>query len=63
MMQRIQNELQDSRSQVRGVPAVFISTHTDSGIKKSVPDVLKVYERWDLRVTTSILNRWLKTMG
>ena len=62
-MQRIQNELQESLAQVRGVPVVPISALTGSGIKKLVPEVLKAYERWDLRVTTGRLNRWLKAMG
>ncbi|CAI5716657.1 unnamed protein product [Hyaloperonospora brassicae] len=62
-MQRIQNELQDSLAQVRGVPVVPISALTGSGIKKLVPEVLKAYERWDLRVTTGRLNRWLKAMS
>ncbi|KAG1690477.1 hypothetical protein DVH05_019430 [Phytophthora capsici] len=62
-MQRIQNELQDSLAQVRGVPVVPISALTGNGIKKLVPEVLKAYEKWDLRVTTGRLNRWLKAMA
>ncbi|EGZ27207.1 hypothetical protein PHYSODRAFT_308593 [Phytophthora sojae] len=62
-MQRIQDELQDSLAQVRGVPVVPISALTGNGIKKLVPEVLKAYEKWDLRVTTGRLNRWLKAMA
>ncbi|OWZ11144.1 Ribosome-associated GTPase EngA [Phytophthora megakarya] len=62
-MQRIQNELQDSLAQVRGVSVVPISALTGNGIKKLVPEVLKAYEKWDLRVTTGRLNRWLKAMA
>ncbi|KAG7386647.1 hypothetical protein PHYPSEUDO_015431 [Phytophthora pseudosyringae] len=62
-MQRIQKELQDSLAQVRGVPVVPISALTGNGIKKLVPEVLKAYEKWDLRVTTGRLNRWLKAMA
>ncbi|GMF18572.1 unnamed protein product [Phytophthora lilii] len=62
-MQRIQNELMDSLAQVRGVPVVPISALTGNGIKKLVPEVLKAYEKWDLRVTTGRLNRWLKAMA
>ncbi|KAJ8531797.1 hypothetical protein ON010_g14165 [Phytophthora cinnamomi] len=40
-MQRIQDELQDSLAQVRGVPVVPISALTGNGIKKLVPEVLK----------------------
>ena len=45
-MHRIENELQESLAQVRGVPVVPISALTGSGIKKLVPEVLKAYERW-----------------
>ncbi|CAH0473756.1 unnamed protein product [Peronospora belbahrii] len=62
-MQRIQNELQDSLAQVRGVPVVPISALTGNGIKNLVPAVLKAYEKWDLRITTGRLNRWLKAMS
>jgi GTP-binding protein len=62
-LQRIQNELQDSLAQVRGVPVVPISALSGNGIKQLVPAVLKAYEKWDLRVTTGRLNRWLKAMA
>ncbi|KAL7693587.1 putative GTP-binding protein EngA [Plasmopara halstedii] len=62
-LQRIQNELHDSLAQVRGVPIVPISALTGKGIKNLVPEVLKAYEKWDLRVTTGRLNRWLKAMA
>ncbi|RLN87087.1 hypothetical protein BBJ28_00010947 [Nothophytophthora sp. Chile5] len=69
-LKRIQDELQDSLAQVRGVPVVPISALTGKGIKKLVPEVyvrqsfaMKAYEKWDLRVTTGRLNRWLKAMA
>ncbi|KAG7400545.1 hypothetical protein PHYBOEH_005345 [Phytophthora boehmeriae] len=62
-MNRIQNELMDSLAQVRGVPVVPISALTGNGIKRLVPEVMKAYEKWDLRVTTGRLNRWLKAMA
>ncbi|KAF4319826.1 hypothetical protein G195_006729 [Phytophthora kernoviae 00238/432] len=62
-MKRIQDELLDSLAQVRGVPVVPISALTGNGIKRLVPEVMKAYEKWDLRVTTGRLNRWLKAMA
>ncbi|GLE02488.1 hypothetical protein PINS_up011326 [Pythium insidiosum] len=61
-MQRIQDELADSLAQVRGVPVVPISALTGHGIRKLLPEVMKAYERWDSRVSTGRLNRWLKAM-
>ncbi|TDH69178.1 hypothetical protein CCR75_002869 [Bremia lactucae] len=62
-MMQMQKELHDSLAQVRGVPIVPISALTGTGIKKLVPEVLKAYDRWDLRISTGRLNRWLKAMS
>uniref|UniRef100_K3WAH3 GTPase Der n=1 Tax=Globisporangium ultimum (strain ATCC 200006 / CBS 805.95 / DAOM BR144) TaxID=431595 RepID=K3WAH3_GLOUD len=62
-MQRIRDELGDSLAQVKGVPVVPISALTGKGIRKLLPEVMKAYEKWDLRVTTGRLNRWMKAMA
>ncbi|TMW60162.1 hypothetical protein Poli38472_000204 [Pythium oligandrum] len=59
---RINNELLDSLAQVKGVPVVPISALTGKSIRKLLPEVMKAYERWDSRVSTGRLNRWLKAM-
>ncbi|GAB9468191.1 Ribosome-associated gtpase enga [Globisporangium polare] len=62
-MQRIRDELGNSLAQVKGVPVVPISALTGKGIRKLLPEVMKAYEKWDLRVTTGRLNRWMKAMA
>jgi GTPase len=62
-IQHIQNQLQDSLAQVKGVPVVAISALDGKGIRKLLPQVMKAYERWDSRVSTGKLNRWLEAMA
>ena len=45
-MQRFQNELQESLSQVRGAPVVTISALTVTRIKTLVPVVRKAYKKF-----------------
>ncbi|MBM3507727.1 MAG: ribosome biogenesis GTPase Der [Alphaproteobacteria bacterium] len=52
--------LEDSLSQVQGVPVVPISALTGHGVPKLMPAVLKQYELWNTRIPTAPLNRWLE---
>jgi GTP-binding protein len=46
-------------AQVRGVPVVPISGQEGSGLDRLLHTVFETYERWNRRVPTSQLNRWL----
>ncbi|KAH9105102.1 hypothetical protein AeMF1_018993 [Aphanomyces euteiches] len=61
-IERIRLELDGSLAQVRGVPIVPISALTGKGIRKILPEVIAAHNRWDLRVTTGRLNRWMAAM-
>ncbi|KAF0694648.1 Aste57867_14487 [Aphanomyces stellatus] len=61
-IERIRKELDGSLAQVRGVPVVPISALTGSGIRNILPEVIEAHNRWDLRVTTGRLNRWMAAM-
>ena len=52
--------LATSLPQVRGVPLIAISGLTGDGIARLMAAVLQVYERWQRRVPTAALNRWLE---
>jgi GTP-binding protein len=45
--------------QIRGVSVVTCSALTGQGCNKLMPAVLDVYKKWNIRVSTSRLNRWL----
>jgi len=56
---RIEDRLQTSLPQVRGVPIVTCSSKTGKGLQKLMPAVLKAHELWNTRIPTGALNRWL----
>ena len=58
----IQDRLQTSMPQVRGVPVVTFSALKGKGLNKLLPAVLKVHKIWNQRVDTGSLNRWLEGM-
>jgi GTP-binding protein len=55
----IADRLERSLPQVRGLPVINISALTGEGIKKLLPSVLEVHRRWNTRIPTAALNRWL----
>jgi hypothetical protein len=50
----------DSMQQCGGAEIVPVSALTGAGREKILPAVLRTYQRWNLRVPTSTLNRWLE---
>ena len=59
VMQDMLIRLEHVLPQIRGVPLVTCSALTGQGCKKLMPAVLDVYGKWNTRVSTSRLNRWL----
>ena len=59
---QLNDRLQTSLPQVRGIPTVFFSALTGKGVGKLLPAVLEAYEIWNRRISTSALNRWLEDM-
>jgi GTP-binding protein len=51
-----------SLSQVSGVPIVTISALKGEGLDRLMQAVISIYEKWNMRVTTGQLNRWLADM-
>jgi len=46
--------------QVRGVPLVTFSALKGQGTQRLMPAVVSAYERWNKRISTADLNRWLE---
>jgi GTP-binding protein len=46
--------------QIRGVPLVTLSALTGKGADDLMPAVFDAYERWNARIPTPMLNRWLR---
>ena len=61
-MAGIRDRLMTSLPQVRGIPVVTFSALTGRGVEALLPAVLKIYETWNTRISTSALNRWLAVL-
>jgi len=59
VLQGVNDRLERSLTQVRGLPVVTFSAKTGEGLKRLLPAVLDVHKRWNTRVPTGQLNRWL----
>ncbi len=55
-------DLEETLTQVRGVPLVPISALSGSGLDKMMQAVLEVHATWNKRLPTAALNRWLGAM-
>ncbi|MBT3360753.1 MAG: ribosome biogenesis GTPase Der [Rhodospirillales bacterium] len=59
IMRAIEDRLQTSLPQVRGIPVVTLSAKTGVGVDKLLPAVFKIFDTWNTRISTANLNRWL----
>lgn len=58
----LRDRLDTSLAQVRGVPWVPVSAARGNNLDKLLDAVLDTYDRWNTRVPTARLNRWLEDM-
>jgi GTP-binding protein len=58
-MAEVRHTLAAQLADVRGVPCVPLSGLTGRNVDKLLPAVLAAHARWDKRVPTAALNRWL----
>ncbi len=61
-LRRLRADLEETLTQVRGVPMVPISAKSGSGVDKLMQAVLDVHATWNKRLPTAALNRWLGVM-
>lgn len=61
-LRQLADKLETSLAQLRGVPLVPISGLQGKGINKLVEAGFDIYGRWNTRISTSRLNRWLELM-
>ncbi len=55
----VRERLDTALPQARGVDAILCSALTGAGTERIMPAVLAAFERWNRRIPTSPLNRWL----
>jgi GTPase len=61
-LKELRLDLEETLTQVRGVPMVPISALSGEGIERLMKAVLDIYATWNKRVPTGALNRWLEAM-
>ena len=59
-MKDVQSDLEDVLPEIRGVPVVTISAKQERGLDKLLDAVFGAMEKWNSRISTSQLNRWLE---
>ncbi len=59
---KLRDRLETSFAQVKDVPIVGFSALTGRGVERLMPKVFETYDIWNKRITTPILNRWLREM-
>ena len=57
-LDQLNYKLRTSLTQAEGVPTVTISALKSEGLDKLMRAVFKVYDRWNIRIPTSPLNKW-----
>jgi GTP-binding protein len=59
VLKELRETLAERLAQVPGVPLVTLSALSGRGLDRLEAEAFKAYERWNRRVPTSALNRWL----
>jgi GTPase len=61
-LRSLRADLEETLTQVRGVPLVPISALSGSGLDKLMQSVVDMHATWNKRLPTAALNRWLGAM-
>ena len=61
-LKEIDSKLEDVLPEIRGVPVVTISAVQERGLDKLLKAVLGAMEKWNSRIPTAQVNRWLESM-
>lgn len=59
-LRRVQDRLQTSLPQIKGLPILKISAKTGEHVDRLLPAVIGAHDQWNRRLSTGVLNRWLE---
>jgi GTP-binding protein len=62
VLKQIREKAKLSLAQVEGVPLVPMCATEGDGLKDLMRETMRMYETWNIRVSTGKLNRWLEEM-
>ncbi len=52
-------QLEKGLGQAKAIPITYVSAKTGLRVDKIMDETLRVYEKWNTRVSTGLLNKWL----
>jgi GTPase len=52
-------QLEKGLGQAKAIPITYVSAKTGLRVDSTMDEVLRVYEKWNTRVSTGLLNKWL----
>lgn len=55
----MEKQLARGLGQAKGIPMAFVSAKTGMRVNKIMDEVMRVYEKWNTRVSTGLLNKWI----
>lgn len=61
-LRQIREKAEASLAQVEGLPLVEVCAIKGGGLKDLMRETMRMYENWNVRVSTGKLNRWLQDM-
>jgi GTP-binding protein len=61
-IQSLEDRLETSLPQVKGIPIIYLSALTGQNINKLLPSAFKILDVWSRRIPTGKLNQWLSEM-
>ncbi|MGH6907802.1 MAG: ribosome biogenesis GTPase Der, partial [Aestuariivirga sp.] len=59
-LKQVESDLEDVLPEIRGVPVVMLSAKHERGVDKLMTAVFGAVAKWNSRIATSPLNRWLE---
>jgi len=61
LLSQVKSDLEDVLPEIRGVPVVTLSAKQERGVDKLMQAVFGAVAKWNSRIPTSQLNRWLES--
>ena len=61
-LKEVESKLEDVLPEIRGVPVVTLSAIQEKGLDKLLKAVMGTMEKWNSRIPTAQINRWLESM-
>lgn len=58
-VQWMEKQLERGLGQAKGIPIAFVSAKTGTRVDTVMQEVMRVYEKWNTRVSTGLLNKWI----